>query len=235
MKNLSKTFLHRILLLILIYFLIILLASCTKEETIHQTPCDGNCGTNYTIVYENQEIFPNPNGHYEIPWNGLEYFQIKGNLTPVNSDYIINGVPMVEAKFDSDYWVVINNLYFQTPQYSYLGWFNSQNLNRPIAFGNHTYTMNDIIDLHSPLNIVGYQVPKHFCVECPYAPTLVGTHSKYNYNPTCNVLLDDEMVGDTINLFIETTFNPEGGVWYHGHSSPTPKETITNQLKVIII
>ena len=73
------------------------------------------------------------------------------------------------------------------------------------------------------------------CTECPYAPTLVGTYSKYNYNPTQNLLLDNEMIGDTINIFIETVFNTEGGIWYHGHSSPVPKETITNQIKVIII
>jgi hypothetical protein len=230
MKDSVKTF----LIIALAFFSILLFASCEKE-TIHQTPCNGNCGTNYIVVYENQEIYPNSNGYYEVPWNGLEYFQVKGQLTEVNNDYVINDVPQVEAKFDSDYWVVINNLYFQTPQYSYLGWFNSTNLNRPIAFGNHTYTMNDIISLHSPLNVVGYQVPKHFCTDCPYSESLVGTYSKYNYNPTCNVLLDDEMVGDTINIFVETTFNPEGGVWYHGHNSPTPKETVENQLKIIII
>jgi hypothetical protein len=89
--------------------------------------------------------------------------------------------------------------------------------------------MNDLIGLHPPLNIVGYQVPKHFCTECPYAPTIVGTHSKYNYNPTQNILLDDEMIGDTINIFIESVFNTEGGVWYHGHDAPVPKETIEIQ------
>ena len=67
--------------------------------------------------------------------------------------------------------------------------------------------MVNLIDLHPPLNIVGYQIPKYFCWECPYAPTIVGVHSKYNYRPTCNVLLDDEMIGDTINLFVETIFN----------------------------
>lgn len=230
MKDSTKTF----LVIALVFFSILLLASCQKE-TIQQSPCNGDCETYYTIVYENQEIVPNSNGYYEIPWNGLDYFQVKGQLSTLNSDYVRNDVPQVEAKFDSDYWVVFGELYFQTPMYSYLGWFNSSNLNVPIPFGNYTYTLSDIMNLHTPSNIAGYQVPKHFCTECPYAPTLVGSYSKYNYTPTQNFFLDNEMVGDTINIFIETTFNPEGGVWYQGHDAPTPKETVTNQIKVIII
>ena len=55
--------------------------------------------------------------------------------------------------------------------------------------------MNDLIGLHPPLNVVGYQIPRNFCIDCPYAPTIIGTYSKYNYEPTQNILLDDEMVG----------------------------------------
>ena len=230
MKNSTRTFLY----IALIYLLVLLVTSCTKQS-IHQSPCDGNCDTYYDVVYENQIISPNSNGYYEIDWNGLNYFQIKGRLTPLNNQYVINDVPLVEAKFDSDYWVVFDSILFQVPMYSYLGWFNSSSLNTPIPFGNYTYTLNDLIDLHPPTNIVGYQIPKHFCTDCPYAPTLVGTYSKYTYNPTQNILLDNEMIGDTINVFIETVFNTEGGVWYHGHETPVPKETIADQIKIIII
>ena len=230
MKNSTRTFLY----IALIYLLVLLVTSCTKQS-IHQSPCDGNCDTYYDVVYENQIISPNSNGYYEIDWNGLNYFQIKGRLTPLNNQYVINDVPLVEAKFDSDYWVVFDSILFQVPMYSYLGWFNSSSLNTPIPFGNYTYTLNDLIDLHPPTNIVGYQIPKHFCTDCPYTPTLVGTYSKYTYNPTQNILLDNEMIGDTINIFVETVFNTEGGVWYHGHDTPVPKETIADQIKIIII
>tara|TARA_B100000768_G_scaffold59152_1_gene57209 strand:+ start:755 stop:1042 length:288 start_codon:yes stop_codon:yes gene_type:complete len=94
--------------------------------------------------------------------------------------------------------------------------------------------MIDLIDLHPPLNIVGYQIPKYFCWECPYAPSIIGVRSRYNYRPTCNVLLDNEMIGDTINIFIESTFNTDGGVVYHGSDELVPKEIIENNLKVII-
>ena len=232
MKESTKT----ILLFLGLILSLIFAPSCTKQETIHPTACNGNCDTYYTIIYENQEILPNINGDYEISWNGLNYFQVRGTLTELNPEYCnSDGVPFIQANFDSDYWVIFDNLFFQTPQYSYLGWFNNSSLTTPIPIGSYTYTMNDLINLHPPYNIAGYQIPKHFCTECPYAPTIVGTHSKYNYHPTQNFLLDNEMIGDTINIFIETIFNTEGGIWYHGSDSPEPKEIIKDEIKVIVI
>tara|TARA_R110000796_G_C14479584_1_gene426517 strand:+ start:290 stop:967 length:678 start_codon:yes stop_codon:yes gene_type:complete len=225
MKESIKT----ILLFLGLILSLIFAPSCTKV-TIHPNVCiNGDCESQFIVAYENQEIFPNANGHYEIGWNGLEYFQVKGQLSRLNSDYCnADGIPFIETKFDSDYWVVFNNLYFTTPMYSFLGWFNNQGLNTPIPMGQYTYTMNDLIGLHPPLNVVGYQIPKHFCTECPYAPTIVGTYSKYNYEPTQNILLDDEMVGDTINIFIETKFNTED-------VNDRPSKIIKTQIKVIVI
>ena len=97
--------------------------------------------------------------------------------------------------------------------YSYLGWFSDQSMNTPISIGPYTYTMVNLIDLHPPLNIVGYQIPK-------YAPS----NSKYNYRPTCNVLLDDEMIGDTINLFVETIFNSDLGL----------RDSVKDNFKIVI-
>ena len=207
-----------------ILFTILSAFSCTKE-TIYPLPCLGDCETNYTVIYKNSPISQNSNGYYEIDWDGLNYFQIEGRLTTLNPQYVINGVPLIEVGFDSDYWVVFDNLKFQTPMYSYLGWFNDQTLNTPIAIGTHSYTLNDLIDLHPPTNIAGYQIPRYFCTECPYAPTIVGSHSKYTYKPKQNFLLDNEMIGDTINIFIESKFNFDLG----------NTETIENHLKIIII
>lgn len=232
MKNSTRTFLY----IALAYFLFFLLfTSCSRYETIHQSLCDGTCDTQYEVIYKGQSISPNPNGFYEIQWDGLNYFQIEGQLSELNDQYVINGVPLIEANFDSDYWIVMDSIRFQTPMYSYLGWFNNNTLSTPIPFGTYTYTMNDLIDLHPPLNAVGYQIPQNFCIDCPYASTLIGTHSRYNYNPKQNIMLDNEMVGDTINIFIETIFNTEGGVTYHGHTNPVPQEIVENQIKVIII
>ena len=232
MKESVKT----ILLFLGLILSLIFAPSCTKQETIHQSVCiNGNCDATHIVVYKNQEILPNINGHYEIEWDGLNYFQVKGVLTPMNDQYVINGIPLIETKYDSDYWVVFDSLQFQTPMFSYLGWFTDQGLNTPITIGPYVYTMNDLINLHPPYNIAGYQLPKHWCTECPTAQSHVGSYSKYNYEPTQNFLLDNEMVGDTINLFIKTIFNTEQGVQYHGHTSEVPGEIIETQIKVIVI
>ena len=197
--------------------------SCTKEE-IYPTPCNGDCETSYEVIYKNHTLYPN-NGYYEVEWDDLNYFQISGYLTPLNDQYVINDVPLVEAKFDSDYWIVMDSLTFQTPMYSYLGWFNDQTLETPISVGDYVYTLTDLIQLMPPLNIVGYQIPYNFDVDHPAAESYLGTYSKYNYNPTQNIFVDNEMVGDTINIFIETKFNTDFG----------ESETVLDNIKVIVI
>ena len=119
--------------------------------------------------------------------------------------------------------------------FSYLGWFTDQGLNTPITIGPYVYTINDLINLHPPYNIAGYQLPKYWCTECPTAESHVGSYSKYNYEPTQNFLLDDEMIGDTINLFIESVFNTEQGMTYHGANTKVPGDIIQTQIKVIVI
>ncbi len=208
-----------------IYFFAFILSfsSCTKEE-FFPTPCNGDCETSYEVIYKNQTLYPN-NGYYEIEWDDLNYFQISGYLTPLNDEYVINDVPLIEAKFDSDYWIVMDSITFQTPMYSYLGWFNDQTLETPISVGNNVYTLTDLIQLMPPLNIVGYQIPYNFDIDHPAAESYLGTYSRYNYNPTQNIFVDNEMVGDTINIFIETTFNVDMG----------ESDVILDNIKVIII
>ena len=231
MKESTKT----ILLFLVLILTLIFAPSCTKYSKVFPTLCDGNCDVNYTVLYKNQLIQPNTNGHYEIQWDGLNYFQIKGSLTELREDYVINKIPLVSADFDSDYWILFDTLRFQTPMYSYLGWFNDQSLNTPISMGNYTYTLNDLISLHPPYNIAGYQLPKHFCTDCPYAPDIVGSHSRYNYDPKQNFLLDNEMVGDTINIFIKTIFNTDGGIYYTNSDDMVPQKIIEEQIKIIVI
>ena len=221
--------------LLVFVFSIVLLGSCSKERVYQDLCITGDCESQFIVVYKNQEIFPNVNT-FELEWDGLNYFQVKGQLSHLNSDYCnADGIPFIETRFDSDYWVVFNNLYFTTPMYSFLGWFNDNGLNNPIPIGQYTYTMTELSTLHPPLNVVGYQIPMHFCFDCPYASTIVGTYSKYNYEPTQNILLDDETSGDTINIFIESVFNTEGGTNMYDPNSTAPQEIIETQIKVIVI
>ena len=95
--------------------------------------------------------------------------------------------------------------------YSVLSWFSDGSYTQPIPVGNLTYTLQDVARLQPPLNIAGYQIPKHFCWDCPYAPTLLSTYSKYTYEPRQQIFIDDEMVGDTANIFIKVLFNNDTG------------------------
>ena len=219
-----KLFLKIALVYFTTIFALLMLSGCSKEE-INPPPCNGDCETVYEVIYKNELMYTNNDGYYEIEWDDLNYFQISGYLSPLNEEYILNGVPLIEARFDSDYWVVMDTITFQTPMYSYLGWFNDNDLSTPITIGNYQVTLTDMAQLYPPLNVVGYQIPRYFDFEHPAAHTLLGTYSKYNYQPTQNIFLDNEMVGDTINVFIETQFNTDMG----------QSETIENQIKVIVL
>jgi hypothetical protein len=65
--------------------------------------------------------------------------------------------------------------------------------------------------IHPPMNIAGYQINRHQCLDCPYSSTLIGTRSKYTYTPKQQMYLDNEMVGDTAKVFVKTIFNTDTG------------------------
>ncbi len=224
--NSFKAFLKIAFVYLLVIYTLLMLVGCTKDDIrLNPPPCNGGCETVYEVIYKNELMYTNADGYYEIEWDDLNYFQISGYTTPLNEEYILNDVPLIEARFDSDYWVVLDSLTFQTPMYSYLGWFNSNTLNDPISVGNLEITLTDMVQLYPPLNVVGYQLPRYFDFDHPAAYTLLGTYSKYNYQPTQNIFLDNEMVGDTINVFIETQFNTDLG----------QTEIIEDQISVIIL
>ena len=207
-----------------IIYILSVLSSCTKEKE-YPKPCLGDCETKFHLIYKNVEIPISSDGYYRIQWDGLNYFQIEGELSELDPHYVINKVPLIECNFDSDYWIVMDSITFRTPMYSYLGWFNDIGLNTPIPIGQYTYTIITLSDLYSPLNIVGYEIPKKGCFDCLYFPTLIGTHSKYTYNPKQNILFDNEFEGDTINIYIQSIFNSDVG----------ETVTIDDKFKIIVL
>ena len=119
---------------LLIIGLVLLLASCSKEE-ITPFPClDGNCDTNFWIdTNVSPGTYEDENGYWHVPYNGLNYFTIEGDLAELHDEYVINNVPLVEVDYDSDYWVVMDSLSFTLPTYSYLGWFTNGDFDTPIS------------------------------------------------------------------------------------------------------
>ena len=145
-------------------------------------------------------MYQDINDYWHISHQGIQYFTIKGNTSELHPDYIVNGVPLIETVFDSDYWVWINGITFTVPLYSVLGYFTDGDFNNPIPIGNLTYTIEDMANNHPPLNIAGYSYNPNSDIQS------LGTYSKYNYNPQQQIFFDNQMVGDTAKVFIKTIF-----------------------------
>lgn len=190
-------------------FIVIIFFGCKKKEETITEVCPGGCNSEYKITTSNATL--DSNGYWHVSHGGINYFTVAGNLSQLNSKYVINGVPLIEANFDSDYWVIFDTIQYTTPMYSYLGWFTNNQFNNPISIGSYTYTLKGLAEIHPPLNIAGYQLNKHMCWDCPYTTTLFGTHSKYTYTPHQNFFFDNEMIGDTARIYIQTIFNSDTG------------------------
>ena len=201
---------NRLVLIILVSFF----WACSPEELSNSYPCvDGDCNAEFTINSLSQpNAYQDDNGYWNVFHEGINYFTIDGVLSELHPEFEVNGEPLVETGYDSDYWVWINNLQFTVPLYSFLGYFTTGDFTNPIPVGNLTYTIEDMALNHPPLNIVGYQINPNQCLDCPYSEEILGTYSKYTYTPKQNIFFDNEMIGDTTKVFIKTTWNNDLGL-----------------------
>tara|TARA_Y100000592_G_scaffold32878_1_gene52216 strand:+ start:252 stop:899 length:648 start_codon:yes stop_codon:yes gene_type:complete len=202
-----------------------LLASCSKEE-IAPYPClDGDCNA---LFFIDEQVQPNAyedaNGFWHIEYYGVKYFTIRGEIDPLHDEYVYGDTPLIETVYDSDYWVAFDSISFTVPTYSVLSWFTGGNWDNPIPIGNIEYTLTDIAQIQPPLNIAGYQINRYFDFTHPAAESMLGTRSKYTYNPRQQFYLDNEMVGDTLQVFMKTIFNTDLG----------NREEVENNFKIII-
>lgn len=146
--------------LVLLLGVVVGLVSC--ESNMAVTPCIGDCYTEFYVDSTvNEGSYVDENGFYVVKHSGFNYFTVKGELSNMTSKFVVNGTPLVETKFDSDYFV------------------------------------DNASDNNLPLNIVGYEQDG----------VTSGTFSKYTYSPQMSVLFTKNMVGDTANIYIQTTFN----------------------------
>ena len=199
--------------LLLLLFIPIVFTCSEEEINTPPYPClNGNCSAFFEIdPLVSPGVFQDERGYWHIEHQGYNYFTIKGQLDELHPSYVINNVPLIETVFDSNYWVWIDGITFTVPLYSVLGFFTNGDYTNPIPVGSLTYTIENMAQNHPPLNIVGYQINPNQCLDCPYSETLIGTYSKYNYNPQQQIFFDTQMVGDTAKVLIETKFNIDVG------------------------
>ena len=187
----------------LIYIILIsFLWACSPEGLINNYPCiSGDCNVEFTIdPLVSPGVYQDINDYWHISHQGIQYFTLKGITSELHPDYIVNGVPLIETIFDSNYWVWINGITFTVPLYSVLGYFTDSDFNNPIPIGNLTYTIEDMANNFPPLNIAGYSYNPNSDINS------LGTYSKYNYTPQQQIFFDNQMVGDTAKVFIKTIF-----------------------------
>ena len=177
--------------------------ACSPEELISPYPClDGDCNAYFEIdSLVSPGVYQDINGYFHIEHQGYNYFTIQGQLDELHPDYVINGVPLVETVYDSNYWVWIDSITFTVPLYSVLGYFTGGGYLNPIPVGNLTYTIEDMAQNFPPLNIAGYSYNPNSNFED------LGTYSKYNYTPRQQIFFDNEMIGDTATVFVKAIFN----------------------------
>ena len=205
----------------LIYVILIFNFSCdisNKEDSqnlmIETSPClNEPCESSFEVSKEvTPDHYIDENGYNHIQFWGPKYFTVRGNLSELSKKYVINGVPLVETVFDSDYWIWLDNLTFVLPVYSIFSWYTDNEFQNPIPVGTITITLNEMISRLPPLNISGYSINENTCMDCPYTSTLFGTYSKYTYKPQHSFYLGPEMVGDTLQVFIKVIFNSDIGL-----------------------
>ena len=115
------------------------------------------CSSTFGISKEvTPDHYIDENGYNHIQFWGPKYFTVRGELSELTDRYVINGVPLVETVFDSDYWIWLDNLTFILPVYSIFSWYTDNEFQNPIPVGTITITLDDMVKRFPPMNISGY-------------------------------------------------------------------------------
>jgi hypothetical protein len=197
----------------LICVFLVLFISCEDitEEKIYPCP-DGNCDAEFVVdIQQNPGSYKDANGIWHVKHSGLNYFRIKGTTDPLVDSYIVNGVPLMETGYDSNYFYVPGQVTWTYPVYSYLGLYINNNLSQPIPVGTQTYTLPQLVNDTSVSNLAGYEINRYFNFNHPAAKTMLQTYSKYTYTPTQQIPFVTDMIGDTVDFYIRVLWNSDFG------------------------
>ena len=188
--------------------------NCTKDSNSRKPyPCpDGQCDGFFTIdTVQNRGSFLDNTGTWHIKYSGINYFRILGELDTLNKAYVINGIPLIETGYDSNYFYIPGNITWTYPVYSFLGLFSNNNLSKAIPFGTKTYTITQLSGNYYIENLAGYQINKKFHYDHPAASTMLQTYSKYNYEPTQQMVFFKEMIGAEADIYVRVIWNNDYG------------------------
>ena len=196
-----KNFIYSILILLV-------LSSCTVGTSTSQVCQDGHCDAEFWIdTNVNPGSYLDSQGTWHIKYSGKTYFTLKGSTDQLMPDYVVNGTPLIETGYDSNFFFTTDNVQWTYPLYSYKGLFSNNTLTTAIPYVYVTKTIPQIqasgIDI---TNLVGYQITKVTTFDKPYSADLLSTWSKYNYTPQMQMVFLPSFVGKTADIYVKVAW-----------------------------
>jgi hypothetical protein len=212
-------FMKKITALLVVLFLF----GCQKDSPVQNTCLNGDCYINFYIdTYGHPGSYQDTQGVWHLKHAGLNYFTVKGTVSPLDPHYVINGIPLVSTGFDSNMFYTLGNVIWTYPVYSFLGLWTSNQMNTPIPVGTQTYTFPQLVQQTTIENLAGYEIQHNpnVNVNHPAYSSYFATYSKYTYTPQQSMVFFDDFVGRTASIYISVTFGED-------------KVTIEKELKVV--
>lgn len=207
---------------LLLLSLLFTFTACTIDSLSPNVCLDGSCdATFYIDPAINPGSYQDANKVWHVKYSGYKYFTVKGVADQLSPDYVVNGVPLIETGYDSDFFFTPENIQWTYPVYSFLGLFSNNVLTTAIPYRYMTLTLPQILNNTSVTNLVGYEMNSHTTFDKPYSPTLLSTYSKYNYTPQHSMIFLPSFVGKSAEIYIRV-------IWGEAHS-----ETRYYKMKVI--
>ena len=193
----------KLLGLILFFFLI----SCATPED-RDEPSKYYQANFWVSIQGHPGTYQDAAGVWHIKHAGLNYFTVRGELKTNDTSIEINNVPDVETSFDSNFFFLPGNIVWTYPVYSYLGLWNSGQMNTPIPIGTRTYTFRELSGQSTIMNLAGYTIEPHidWYANKSVLQTYFSTSSRYTYKPQQSMVFFRDFIGKTADIYIKVSF-----------------------------
>jgi hypothetical protein len=195
----------KVLLLLSFIFVFV---SCTIDPVLTSACADGNCDGRFWVdTSVNPGSYQDTQGVWHVKFSGRTYFTLKGSTDELTQEYVVNGVPLMETAYDSNFFFTTDNVQWTYPVYSFLGLYTNNNLHTAIPYGYITQTIPQIQNSGTDItNLVGYQITPHTTFDKPYSSTLLQVYSKYNSHPQHSMIFLPSFVGKTAEIYVRVMF-----------------------------
>lgn len=191
-------------------FLSLFVFSCSTPEIETNVCLAGDCNATFWVDTQGHPgTYQDVQGVWHIKHAGLNYFTIKGQLTPLDRLREINNVPDVVTCFDSNFFYLPGNITWTYPVYSYLGLWSSNQMDTPIPIGTQTYTFPELAGQTTIFNLAGYSLEPHldWYGNQSVLQTYFCTKSRYTYTPQQSMAFFEDFIGETATIYVNVYFS----------------------------